>query len=90
MSSLGARQKVVPNANKVTSSGAKNQTFNANDYVREGLDAAKVLEVHESFILFDTDGQGSIDLKGILSFIQNSRVLWFLSDSILETRQSLI
>jgi hypothetical protein len=63
--SIGTRKTTNPTTNKVTSSGAKNLTFNINDYVREGVDANKVAEVHESFILFDTDGEGAIDLKGI-------------------------
>lgn len=87
--SLSARQKVVPTATKVTSSGAKNLTFNIHEYVKEGVDAAKVQEVYEAFRLFDTDGQGSIDLKGMILSTKNSRVLWSPSDSIPETRQSL-
>lgn len=62
--SLSSKKIGAPTAGKVTSSGARNQTFNVNEYVREGLDANKVQEVYESFQLFDTDGQGSIDLKG--------------------------
>ena len=62
--SIGTRKQTNPNSNKVSSQGAKNLTFNANDYVKEGVDANKVLEVRESFILFDTDGEGAIDLKG--------------------------
>lgn len=63
--SLSSKKVNAPTAGKVSSSGARNLTFNVNDYVREGLDANKVQEVYESFQLFDTDGQGSIDLKGI-------------------------
>ena len=88
--SLSARQKVVPTAAKVSSSGAKNLTFNINEYVKEGVDAAKVQEVYEAFRLFDTDGQGSIDLKGTTLQTQSSRVLWFPSGLTPETRQSLI
>lgn len=86
--SLSSRKINAPTAGKTTSSGAKNLTFNVNDYVREGLDSNKVQEVYESFQLFDTDGQGSIDLKGTIFYMKSSRVLWFPSGLIPETKQS--
>ena len=44
--------------------GAKG--FNAADYVRPGLSEEEVNEIKHAFDLFDTDGGGSIDFKGIL------------------------
>ena len=62
--SLQGKKAPAPVVPKGTSQGAKNLTFNPNNYTSESVTLDKVLEVHESFSLFDTDGQGSIDLKG--------------------------
>lgn len=62
--SLQGKKTNAPVAGKVTSLGAKNLTFNPNSYTSESVSLEKVLEVHEAFNLFDTDGQGSIDIKG--------------------------
>ena len=52
---------------------AKSLWFNAKAYERPGLTEEEVLEIKEAFDLFDTDGGGSIDPKGIPPLIQNSK-----------------
>lgn len=47
---------------------AKSKEFNAKAYERPGLTEEEVLEIKEAFDLFDTDGGGSIDPKGIIPF----------------------
>jgi hypothetical protein len=48
--------------------GAKSKQFNAKAFERPGLTEEEVLEIKEAFDLFDTDGGGSIDPKGIIIF----------------------
>ena len=67
--SLQGKKAVAPTTGKVSSLGAKNQTFNPNEYTSDSVTVDKVLEVHEAFNLFDSDGQGSIDIKGIIVLI---------------------
>lgn len=43
----------------------KSKQFNAKAFERPGLTEEEVLEIKEAFDLFDTDGGGSIDPKGI-------------------------
>jgi centrin-1 len=50
---------------------AKSKQFNAKAFERPGLTEEEVLEIKEAFDLFDTDGGGSIDPKGINHLIQN-------------------
>ena len=74
---MNTRQTNKPVAAKpVSSSGAKNLTFTAGNYTREGVSLDKVNEVHESFALFDLDGEGTIDLKGTAAATQSSRAPW--------------
>jgi hypothetical protein len=40
--------------------------FNAKNYEKPGLTEEEVIEIKEAFDLFDTDGGGSIDPKGII------------------------
>jgi Ca2+-binding EF-hand superfamily protein len=54
---------------------AKSKQFNAKAFERPGLTEEEVLEIKEAFDLFDTDGGGSIDPKGIYSITQNSKLL---------------
>lgn len=55
----------------------KSKQFNAKAFERPGLTEEEVLEIKEAFDLFDTDGGGSIDPKGIgICYHQNSRPLW--------------
>lgn len=52
----------------------KSKQFNAKAFERPGLTEEEVLEIKEAFDLFDTDGGGSIDPKGIhICYLQNSR-----------------
>jgi hypothetical protein len=44
----------------------KSKQFNAKAFERPGLTEEEVLEIKEAFDLFDTDGGGSIDPKGML------------------------
>ena len=48
----------------------KSKQFNAKAFQRPGLTEEEVLEIKEAFDLFDTDGGGSIDPKG-MSLIYN-------------------
>jgi hypothetical protein len=45
---------------------AKSKQFNAKAFERPGLTEEEVLEIKEAFDLFDTDGGGSIDPKGMI------------------------
>lgn len=47
----------------------KSKQFNAKAFERPGLTEEEVLEIKEAFDLFDTDGGGSIDPKGINTLI---------------------
>jgi Ca2+-binding EF-hand superfamily protein len=47
----------------------KSKQFNAKAFERPGLTEEEVLEIKEAFDLFDTDGGGSIDPKGIPTII---------------------
>ncbi len=47
----------------------KAKQFNAKAYERPGLTEEEVMEIKEAFDLFDTDGGGSIDPKGIIYII---------------------
>ena len=67
--SLQGKKVAAPTTGKVSSLGVKNQTFNPNEYTSDSVTVDKVLEVHEAFNLFDSDGQGSIDIKGIIVLI---------------------
>jgi Ca2+-binding EF-hand superfamily protein len=42
--------------------------FNAKNYEKPGLTEEEVIEIKEAFDLFDTDGGGSIDPKGMSLF----------------------
>ncbi len=44
----------------------KSKQFNAKAFERPGLTEEEVLEIKEAFDLFDTDGGGSIDPKGMI------------------------
>lgn len=50
---------------------SKGKQFNAKAYERPGLTEEEVLEIKEAFDLFDTDGGGSIDPKGMSHIIKN-------------------
>lgn len=50
-------------------------SFNPNDYANEYCTVEEVIEIKRGFDLFDRDLGGAIDPRGILSFIQNSRLL---------------
>lgn len=52
----------------------KPAAFNPSKFVRPGLNEDEVAEIKEAFDLFDTDGGGEIDPKGITMNIQNSRL----------------
>lgn len=47
--------------------------FDPSAYANEFVTADEVLEIKRAFDLFDYDGGGSIDPKGISHFTQNSR-----------------
>lgn len=47
----------------------KAPAFNPSKFVRPGLNEDEVAEIKEAFDLFDTDGGGEIDPKGILIII---------------------
>lgn len=51
----------------------KSKQFNAKAFERPGLTEEEVLEIKEAFDLFDTDGGGSIDPKGISTSTQSSK-----------------
>ena len=55
--------------------GGKAKQFNAKAFERPGLTEEEVLEIKEAFDLFDTDGGGSIDPKGNIYLIKNSKPL---------------
>lgn len=44
---------------------SKSKQFNAKGFERPGLTEEEVLQIKEAFDLFDTDGGGSIDPKGM-------------------------
>ena len=48
---------------------AKAPAFNPSKFVRPGLNEDEVAEIKEAFDLFDTDGGGEIDPKGIFTII---------------------
>lgn len=47
----------------------KAPAFNPSKFVRPGLNEDEVAEIKEAFDLFDTDGGGEIDPKGIFTII---------------------
>lgn len=49
--------------------------FDAKSYAKGGVTEEEVNNVKQAFDLFDSDQGGSIDIKGTVYSIQNSRLL---------------
>jgi Ca2+-binding EF-hand superfamily protein len=49
------------------------QPFNPKDYERPGISVEEVIEIRESFDLFDYEGNGYIDPRGTSPLIKNCK-----------------
>jgi len=53
----------------------KKNAFDPKSFAKNGVTEEEVTVVKQAFDLFDTDQGGSVDIKGIIQLIQNSRPL---------------
>ena len=65
----------VKGGSKVQAPASAKGGFDAKSYAKGGVTEEEVNNVKQAFDLFDTDQGGSIDIKGTVTSIQNSRLL---------------
>jgi len=53
---------------------AKGGAFDAKAWAGNGVSEEEVANIKQAFDLFDTDQGGSIDIKGIISLMQSSKL----------------
>ena len=58
----------------ISMSKAKGGAFDAKAWAGNGVSEEEVANIKQAFDLFDTDQGGSIDIKGIISLMQSSKL----------------